>query len=270
MSDIHTWLGLTRQAHYQHQKRQKQKAEKEDKTLTQVRLIRQKHPKMGTRKLHSELALKGFQVGRDTLFALLAKHHMLIEPPRGPRTTFSGRIRYPNLLEGVKVTQPDQVWVTDITYIRSEEGFLYLALITDLFSRKIVGYDLSKSLSADGAIRALQMALAQTKRSLKGLIHHSDHGIQYTCHDYQDILAQHHIHCSMGEVGNCYDNAVAERVNGILKIEYLLDTLFISLAQCQKAVRQTVWLYNYERPHYSLGYLKPQQVYIHPGNSTFH
>lgn len=270
MHDAYTWLGLTRQAHYQHHKRQQKKVEEANKIMTQVRLIRQKHPKMGTRKLHSELALKGFRVGRDALFALLAAHHMLVEPPRGPRTTFSGRIRYPNLLEDIEITRPDQVWVTDITYIRSDEGFLYLALITDLFSRKIVGFDLSKSLSADGAIRALQMALAQAKRPLKGLIHHSDHGVQYTCHDYQDILTQYQIRCSMGEVGNCYDNAVAERVNGILKIEYLLDSLFDSLAQCQKAVQQTIGLYNDERPHHSLGYLKPQQVYIHPGNSTFH
>lgn len=270
MSQIYDWLGTTRQAHYQHKKRQEEKVAKDEELLAEVRLIRQKHPRMGVRKLQAELSLKGVKVGRDALFSLLRAHQMLVKRVRGPRTTFPGKIRYPNLLAEVEVTQPDEAWVTDITYVRTEEGFLYLALITDLFSRKIVGYDLSRSLSADGAMRALQMAISQTNRPLKGLIHHSDHGIQYTCHAYQELLKESKIECSMGEVGNCYDNAVAERVNGILKIEYLLDSLFLSLDQCQKAVQQAVWLYNHERPHLALGYAKPHHVYIHHGNSAFH
>ena len=270
MGDVYDWLGFTRQAHCQYKKQQQQKAENEEAVLEHVRQIRQRHPRMGTRKLHSELLENGLQYGRDALFKLLRQHRLLLDRPRGPRTTFAGLARYPNLLEQAEVTQPDEAWVTDITYIRSEEGFLYLALVTDLCSRKIVGYDLSRSLSADGAIRALQMAISQTKQSLKGLIHHSDHGIQYSCHEYQRVLKRHGIRCSMGEVGNCYDNAVAERVNGILKIEYLLNLLFVSLEQAQRAVKHAVWLYNHERPHQSLGYRKPQHVYIHRGNQTFH
>ena len=189
------------------------------RVLSYVREIRKKHPRMGGRKLYKKLEGK-INMGRDKFFELLKQHKLLVKPYRGPRTTFSGRWRYPNLLEGTRVERPDQVWVTDITYIRTEQGFLYLALVTDLYSRTIIGYDLSCSLAADGVIRALKMAIKRSPRTLEGLIHHSDHGIQYSCKPYQAILKEHGILCSMGEVGNCYDNAVAERVNGILKLEY--------------------------------------------------
>lgn len=129
-----------------------------------------------------------------------------------------------------------------------------------------MGFDLCPTLAVEGALRALQMALRQVDTPVTGLIHHSDHGVQYTCHAYRQKLHAHGIRSSMGEVGNAYDNALAERVNGILKQEYRLDVCFVSPAQAQRAVQQAVWLYNYERPHLALQYQKPHQVYIDATN----
>ena len=176
-------------------------------------------------------------------------------------------MRFPNLIQDLEITHPNQVWVSDITYITTEEGFVYLALITDLYSRFIVGYDISSSLAVEGAQRALekatQMALKNTeKKDLAGLIHHSDHGVQYTAYAYQDQLKDFSMKASMGEVGNCYDNAVAERVNGILKNEYNLDALFLNLPHAQQAVQEIVWIYNYDRPHLSLDMATPADFYI--------
>ena len=155
-----------------------------------------------------------------------------------------------------------QAWVCDITYLETEEGFCYLALVTDAYSRYIVGFDVSTSLAVEGALRALEMAIAQAPSTLKGLVHHSDHGIQYTCHAYSDRLNHLGILSSMGQVGNCYDNAKAERVNGILKIEYRLGGLFVDVKQAELATRQAIWLYNYERPHLSLLYQRPADIHF--------
>lgn len=258
---------MSRQAVSQMQKRMALKQSQEKEILSCVRHIRAKHPRMGTRKLQHELEQS---IGRDALFDLLRRHHLLLQQPKGPRTTHPGWLRFPNLLAKANIDGPDQAWVTDITYIRSDQGYLYLALVTDLYSRMIIGFDLSASLAADGALRALKMALRSSSRPLVGLIHHSDHGVQYTCHDYQRLLRSRKISCSMGEVGNCYDNAVAERVNGILKLEYFLDSRFTSLRQARKAVRQAIWLYNHERPHLSLNYQKPKAVYISQGSQLVH
>ncbi len=138
----------------------------------------------------------------------------------------------------------------------------YLALITDAYSRFIVGYDLSSSLAAEGCLRALNHAIGYKTNELKGLIHHSDHGVQYTAWPYREQLQSVGIRSSMGEVGNCYENALAERMNGILKCEYYLDNLFIDIEHAQKAVREAIWLYNYERPHLSLNYCKPAEVHF--------
>jgi putative transposase len=210
------------------------------------------------------MAKLGIQRGRDRFFDLLREHDLLVPPLRnGCRTTRSGLWRCPNLVADLKVTRVDQVWVADITYILTEEGFVYLALITDAFSRFIVGYDVSASLAAEGCLRALQHALDQAAgRDLTGLIHHSDHGVQYTSFDYRDLLRQAHCLSSMGEVGNCYENPLAERMNGILKIEYGLNALFANRPLASSATGQSVMLFNYERPHSSLNYRKPAEVYF--------
>ena len=261
------WFGISPQAYYQARKRCLQRAAEDQLIVELVQAIRQRHPRMGGRKLRHELketlAALGISRGRDAFFELLGQRDLLVPIKRSRhRTTWAGLRRYPNLLHGLSVTQVNQVWVGDITYVITEQGFVYLALLTDIFSRFIVGYDISSSLAVEGSLRALKQAILRSDHNLKGLIHHSDHGIQYTADAYQDHLDDADIKPSMGQIGNCYDNALAERVNGILKLEYALDDLFINLKHAQNAVREAVWLYNYERPHLSLDYAKPAQIYF--------
>lgn len=269
MNAICDWFGITTQAHYQMKKRQTSKQAAHAQVVEMVKRIRQKHKRIGTRKLQvmlvDELAAAGIQIGRDQLFDLLGREKLLVPPKRRQsRTTWAGLWRCENLLDMTSVTRPNQVWVSDITYIETEGKFSYLALVTDLFSRRIIGYDLCQTLAVEGALRAFNMAVKQAggRQAIEGLIHHSDHGIQYVCQAYRDRLRQCGVKLSMGEVGNCYDNAVAERVNGILKIEYGLDERFVSHRQALQATHEAVWLYNHERPHLSLNYNKPYDVYI--------
>ena len=256
--------------------RQKLQSQRDQTILDLVRQKRRHHPLMGARKvLHEikpQLTQNGLKIGRDRFFDLLAQYDLLIPRKRlSRRTTFSGLWRCPNRLAQTSLHRPLQAWVCDITYLDTHQGFCYLALVTDAFSRFILGFDVSTSLAVEGALRALQMALAQSSASVDGLIHHSDHGIQYTCHAYRDRLRHAHILSSMGQVGNCYDNAVAERVNGILKLEYNLHHRFDDLGHAQATTVEAVYLYNHHRPHLSLNYLKPVQVHhntLH-NNSNF-
>jgi transposase InsO family protein len=269
MKTICGWYGITMPAHYQMKKRQEAEQATNEQVIEMVKRIRQKHKRMGTRKLQvmlvDGLAAADIQIGRDKLFDLLRRAGMLISPKRRQtRTTWSGMWRCENLLAEATISGPNQAWVSDITYIATEKGFAYLALVTDLYSRRIVGYDLCDTLAVEGALRAFNMAVRQAggKRNIRGLIHHSDHGVQYSCYAYRQRLRRCKVKSSMGQVGNCYDNAVAERVNGILKIEYGLDELFVSQQQALRATREAVWLYNHERPHQSLAYRTPHNVYI--------
>ena len=261
------WFDISPQAYYQARKRCIQRAAENQLIVELVQGIRQRHPRMGGRKLRYELkkpmSVLGISRGRDAFFDILRLRDLLVPVKRSRhRTTFAGRWRYPNLLTELTVTRINQVWVGDITYITTEQGFVYLALLTDVFSRFIIGYDLSSSLAVEGSLRALIQAFSQVDSNvLKGLIHHSDHGIQYIAYAYQDHLDGAGINPSMGEVGNCYDNALAERVNGILKIEYALDNLFVDFKHSEIAVREAIQLYNYERPHLSLDYAKPAEIY---------
>jgi transposase InsO family protein len=272
---MYSWLGISRQAYYQHQRRRVAREAMEKAVCEQVRKIRQRHPRMGVRKLwqalQSWLMVRGYKVGRDRLFDILRKHNLLVKRRRRrQRTTWAGHWRCPNLLAEMTITRPNQAWVSDITYVETEQGFAYLSLVTDLYSRRIMGFDLSHSLAVEGALRALKMACRSAQGSLADLVHHSDHGVQYTCHAYRQALAKQHIRSSMGQVGNCYDNAVAERVNGILKLEYGLNERFTSVRQARQAVREAQWLYNHERPHLSLNYRKPHQVYSNGNTCLVH
>jgi putative transposase len=167
---------------------------------------------------------------------------------------------YNNKIKELEIIKPNQVWVSDITYISTREGFMYLALITDLFSRKIVGFDISDSLEAEGCKRALNKALNGIKDP-KGIIHHSDRGIQYCCKEYIKILKGRIMEISMAAKGDCYENAVAERVNGILKGEYDLGMRFISKKLAIKSTKEAVNLYNNLRLHSSINFKTPQQIY---------
>ncbi len=169
--------------------------------------------------------------------------------------------KYKNSIKDLKIDRPNQVWVSDITYIRTVRGFCYLALITDLYSRKIVGYDISNSLELNGCVRALNKAIYQAKNS-NGLIHHSDRGIQYCSNKYTQILKRNNIKISMTEENHCYENAIAERVNGILKDEFYLDQTFDSVQHAKRATKSAINLYNQIRLHVSLDYKTPNMVYL--------
>jgi putative transposase len=238
--------------------------------LVCVKDIRKLHTKLGTIKLRAELREEirkcGRGFGRDKFFDLL-RHHNLLVKRRGKYaiTTNSDHpfYKHKNWLKGISISSPDEAWVSDITYLRTQGGFVYLSLVTDVYSRKIVGWDVNMSLAVEGAVKAVKKAISQCSGT-KNLIHHSDRGIQYCCHAYTGLLKKNGIKISMGEAGNCYDNAIAERVNGILKHEYLLDNEFADYEQAVEAAAQAIYLYNYERPHFSLGLKKPTEVYERP------
>jgi putative transposase len=215
------------------------------------------------KSLDNQFNKANLKVGRDTLFNVLRKHNMLtLRKKYSSRTTNSLHrfYKYKNIIKDVEVTRPNQVWASDITYIRTVKGFCYLALITDMYSRKIVGHDLSDSLELNGCVRALQKALYQAK-SFKGLIHHSDRGIQYCSNVYTLILKRNKIDISMTEENHCYENALAERVNGILKDEFYLDQTFTNIAHAKRATKNAINLYNEIRLHLSLDFKTPNMAY---------
>ncbi len=203
-------------------------------------------------------------MGRDALFDHLRQCDQLIKPRRNyvVTTRSSHRFRvYKNLITDLKVNHAHQLWVSDITYLRTQEGFCYLALITDAGSRKIVGFDVSDSMELSGCLRALQMALKQLPSNYS-LIHHSDRGFQYCSKAYTHCLQQHGITISMAEKGNCYQNAMAERINGILKNEFFLDQKFKSVQQAARVTQNCIQLYNSIRPHYGLSFMTPEQKHL--------
>lgn len=241
--------------------------EKEHKVLELVLKRRAELPREGVRKLSraiaQDLAENDIKFGRDKLFSLLKKNKMLVRPKkRYIRTTNSWHrfYKHPNLIKTLTITRPNQVWVSDITYIRLTKGHCYLALITDAYSRKIIGYDISNSLELEGCIRALKRALKQLPAN-SNLIHHSDRGIQYCSHQYTSLLEKSGIKISMTEENHCYENAIAERVNGILKDEFFLDQRFKSTRSVRTISIQAINLYNEKRLHLSLNFKTPNMVH---------
>jgi transposase InsO family protein len=205
----------------------------------------------------------GIEVGRDQLFQMLRKNMLLIKRRKSFTKTTNSYHRFKkhrNLVKNLTVTRPDEVFVSDITYLDTVEGFCYLSLITDLYSRKIVGWNVSKTLSVEGSQNALQMALKNTNPR-SGLIHHSDRGFQYCNPRYTAILEKHGIQISMTEENHVYENAVAERVNGILKDEFLLGQRLISFDHAQQLAENSIKTYNNQRLHLSLNYKTPEQCY---------
>lgn len=259
--------GVSRQAYYRQRRQRKRREIDARAVVAMVRGHRRMQPRIGTRKLCvllvEQLKEAGISMGRDRLFALLRQCRMLVRRRRrGVVTTQSrhGFQTWPNRLRHVEPSMAHQVWVSDLTYLRTAEGFVYLALIMDAYSRKIVGYNVSSSLQAEGCLQALKAAL----RSLPAgacPIHHSDRGLQYCCRQYTAALQRRGCPISMTEQNHCYENAKAERLNGILKQEYGLGQTFGSKAQAAQAVRQAVLIYNRYRPHTMLGYRTPEVVH---------
>ena len=260
-------LEITRQGYYKKRRKKAGELLEEEIIIDMVKEIRRRLPRIGGRKLYyllkEDLIKLPSSPGRDKFFGILRKYGLLIKPMKQfVRTTNSyHRFRiHPNLLIGLVVDVPNKVFVSDITYIRLPGDFCFLFLVTDVYSRKIVGYYLSMSLAARGAVIAMKKALRGVAET-DGLIHHSDRGFQYCCEEYVSLLTSQNIKISMGEAGNPYDNAIAERVNGILKNEFFLNSTFKSFNDANKAVREAISNYNTLRPHMSIGYLTPEIKY---------
>lgn len=259
---------MTRQNYYAQRRRRARRAVDEQLVGDLVRQERQVQPRIGTRKLHwmlkASLAQAGVKIGRDRLFEVLRGQELLVERyrPDRPRTTNSYHCLpvFRNLVSQVEVRRPNEVWVADLTYLRTREGFLYLALVTDWRSRMVVGYHCGDTLEAIGCLKALDMALEGLPAGARP-IHHSDRGSQYCCHDYVERLASRSLPVSMTEWDHCAENALAERMNGILKSEYALGAEFQTKQQAHRAVVQAITLYNTRRPHTALKYQVPAAVY---------
>lgn len=265
------WFGITRQAYYQNSWKACDVSIEESLILDEVQKIRRKHSRMGTRKLqeklHSFMLDHSIKMGRDGLFDLLAANNLLVRKrKRKVKTTqsFHWLRKYPNLIRGFTPTAPNQLWVSDITYWKIETGHVYISFITDAYSHKIVGYHVAETLESVETIKALRMALSgffMEPESHSELIHHSDRGVQYCQHDYVKLLNDSNVKISMTENGDPLENAIAERINGIMKDEYLLDKAVKSIKQAEEILQEAVSLYNEDRPHNSIGNLVPNYVH---------
>lgn len=266
-------FGKSPQGWYHLHQHKDEKVMKQALILEKVRRIRAVLPRLGTIKLlhqlHQELQSEQLHIGRDSLFRLMRENNLLIKNRRRTVKTTNSIHRFkiwPDLVNRRSSTMAEEIWVSDITYIRCKSGFAYLSLVSDAYSRKIVGYNLSPNLKADSCMKALKMGLNARLYPKRPLIHHSDRGIQYCCDAYIQLLQQHQIHISMTQSGSPYDNAIAERINGILKTEFGLHETFGSLALAKKQVETAISKYNYLRPHFSCGLNTPQykHAYVEP------
>ena len=263
MSKTCRYLHISRQAYYQQVVRQQHKDEHEALAVEFVCSQRMLHPRIGTRKLQHLMSLNQINIGRDQLFKVLKAQRLLVSPKRAYHKTTNSHHRFhrhPNLIkDGFIATKPEQLWVADITYLPTQNGDTYLSLVTDAYSRKIVGHYLDSNMKTQSVKSALTKAL---KKRLYGepLIHHSDRGIQYCSGEYQRIHTKHGIQCSMTDGYDCYQNALAERINGILKNEYLLHKPK-DLHEARRMVEESVMLYNYQRPHTALKYKTPDEIH---------
>jgi transposase InsO family protein len=261
-------VGITRQNYYARRKARQRRGVDVELVVALVIEERKIQPRLGTRKLHfmlkGILVKEGVLLGRDRFLEVLREKGLLLEPKPAeyPCTTDSHHCLpvFRNRIKGLAVSKPNEVWVGDLTYVRTEVGYLYLALLTDKVSRKVVGYHCGDTLAAGGCLAALKQALADLPAGATP-IHHSDQGTQYCCHEYVNWLVGHGLSVSMTETDHCAENALAERMNGILKSEYGLGRQFKTKAGARLAVDQAVLLYNTRRPHTALGYRTPQEAH---------
>lgn len=271
LAKLCSWFGISRQAYYQDGWRNIEISIVEDILLSEVTAIRANHKRMGTRKLYEKLhpfmIEHQIKMGRDALFDLLSAHQMLVRKrTRRIHTTQSHHWlrKYNNLIRDFVPTEPNQLWVSDITYWKINGTYVYISFITDAFSRKVVGYHVANTLETVETIEALKMALRELiiePNTLSNLIHHSDRGVQYCCKEYVKLLTDNHVQISMTENGDPLENAIAERLNGILKDEYLTDSHINSLYEAKLLLAKSVRLYNEERPHMSIGNHYPSIVH---------
>ena len=261
-------LGVTRQAYYQHFWETEAIGFEQEIVLNEVRKIRATHPVIGGKKLYvllqSFLLEHQIKMGRDALFDLLAAHYLLVrKKKRRVFTTqsFHWLRKYPNCIREIVPIKVNEIWVSDITYYRTKKGFVYISFITDACSKKIVGYHAADTLETVHTLSALQMAIKENGQSLKGLIHHSDRGVQYCSYDYVKLLQDNNIIISMTENGDPLENAIAERVNGIMKQEYLEHHMLNNKEEVMELLTTSVNVYNKLRPHMSCNMLTPETVH---------
>jgi transposase InsO family protein len=263
------WFGITRQAYYQNNWESISTTLEEELVIQQVKSIRKHHRRIGTRKLYEMmypfLQEHVIKIGRDALFTMLSANQLLVRKRKSRiKTTNSYHWlrKYPNLIRGFVPSAINQLWVSDITYWKLKEKHVYISLVTDAYSHKIVGYQVAETMEAIESVKALQMALsALGAESHLNLIHHSDRGVQYCCHSYVKLLQDYNINISMTESGDPLENAVAERVNGIIKEEYLDTYQCSSIKEVEKLLKDVVKLYNDERPHMSIGNFTPNHIH---------
>ena len=266
MRELCGLLGYSSQAYYQYNRQTEKRTFRYEAYIQQVLAHRRLQPRLGTKKLFELIRP---DMGRDAFFELLREHGLLIRRKRyRARTTFSShRFRkYPDLRRYLVPQRAGQLWVSDITYIRIKQDFAYLSLVTDAYSRKIIGFCVSHDLSTDNCLTALEMALT-TRPTDESLIHHSDRGTQYCSQAYTQLLNNNGIAISMTQSGNPRDNAIAERVNGILKMEYLKEN-YDDINSAYSAVEKAISIYNTKRPHSSLDMLTPEQAHLKTGPLT--
>jgi len=274
LATLCSWFGITRQAYYQNSWKAIDTTIEEELIIQQIKQIRNSHRRMGTRKLYEKLTPfmleHGIKMGRDALFTLVSANYLQVRRrKRKIQTTqsFHWLRKYPNLIRDFIPTAPNQLWVSDITYWKiREDKNVYISFITDAFSHKIVGYHLAETLEAVESIKALRMALSAFAwaESHSQLIHHSDRGIQYCSKDYVKLLQDYKVKISMTENGDPRENAIAERVNGIIKDEYLYDYQVVSIKEARELLKAVVDLYNTDRPHMSIGNLTPNKIHQNP------
>ena len=242
--------------------------------VERVRNYRRENPRLGSVKLWMMLKRlfdeTGAFPGRDAFIELLRRHGLMVKIRKRKHyvTTDSNHNyrKYPNLVKGAQVHAPNQVWVSDITYVETEEGVFYLSLVTDLYSHKIVGWSIGPTLDTTFPLEALHMALATLPEGdAPYLTHHSDRGCQYCSHAYVDTLKSRKIQISMTQSGDPLENAVAERANGILKSEWLYHMNPPSEKNCKSVVARIINFYNNERPHMSIGYQTPSEAHCQSG-----
>ena len=258
--------GINRQVYYRSEKRSVERIDTAVKVVRMVEELRIKQPHIGGRKLKFMLKkpLKSLKVGRDKFFDILRANHLLIVPKRSYHITTNSHHRFrkhKNLVLNYQINKPNQVWVADITYIGNRANPTYLSLITDAYSKKIVGHHVADNLSTESSLMALKNSLRNKKVKLESLIHHSDRGLQYCSNEYQKLLEKNNILCSMTQNSDPYENAVAERINGILKQEFDINKYDVETKLRRKIVDESIEIYNEIRPHFSNHYLTPNQMH---------
>ena len=259
-------FGINRQVYYRKIRRRACKQTKAGQVVAMIMEIRKLMPRIGVRKLYYLLQdkLRHLKIGRDKFFDILRANHLLVQPKRSYHVTTNSHHRFrkhQNLILGTVIDRPEQVWVSDITYIGKREKPCYLSLVTDAYSKKIIGYHVADNLNTESSLIALQIAVKIRKDKGLSLIHHSDRGLQYCADDYQNMLNKHNIKCSMTNNGDPYENAVAERVNGILKQEFIIDTYHQDTTIMKIIIKYAIEIYNNQRPHYSNYMLTPELMH---------